>query len=95
MTDIAVLDPTTTQEVLAGNRFGKTTQMLGQIAAHLEQVVDTDGSVWVTGLSESTINSLRTRMYRHDVNISVRKATRDEVKGHVITAKRILPGERG
>jgi hypothetical protein len=91
---IETLDPTTTQEVLAGNRYGKTTQMLSQIADALTKVVDTDGSVWVTGLSEATVNSLRTRMYRHDVNISVRKATRDDAKGHVITARSISADER-
>jgi hypothetical protein len=95
MTDIAVLDPATTQEVLAGNRYGKTTQMLAQIAAALSGVVDTEGSVWATGLTEGTINSLRTRMYRHDMVISVRKATRDGAKGHVITARTIRPEEQG
>jgi len=92
---IETLDPTTTQAVLGGSRFGKTTQMLAQIGAELEKVVDTDGSVWVTGLTESTINSLRTRMYRRDIQITVRLVTRDDVRGRVITARTIKPGERG
>jgi len=95
MTAIETLDPTTTQEVLAGNRFGKTTQLLSQIADALTGVVDTDGSVWATGLTEGTVNSLRTRMYRHDIVISVRKVTRGDERGHVISARTIRPEERG
>ena len=85
--EIETLDPVETEEVLAGHRFGKTESMLSKISDHLMSVLDSEASVFATGLTESTINSLRTRMYRRDVQISVRKVTRNGTKGHVILAK--------
>ena len=58
-------------------------------------VVDTPSSVFVTGLRDPQINSLRTRMYRRDVQISATKVTRREQRGHVITARTVRPEERG
>jgi 16S rRNA G1207 methylase RsmC len=95
MTDIAVLSASETEAALADHRHGKTSSMLAQIATELMKVVDTKASVWVVGMKDSTINSLRTRMYRRDVVITVRKIRRDAEIGHVITARTIHPSEQG
>jgi hypothetical protein len=86
---ITVLDPQETEATLAGNRFGKTESMLGKIAEALMGVIDTEASVFATGLNESTINSLRTRMSRRSVRVIVRKARRNDVVGHVLLARSI------
>ena len=88
--EVTLLDPTETDVVLASHRFGKTESILSKIAENLMSVLDTDSSVFVTGMTESTINSLRTRMYRHDVGITVRKVERNGQRGHVILARRAL-----
>jgi hypothetical protein len=89
MAEITTLDPDETQQALESNRFGKTETMLSKIAASLMGVLDTESSVFVTGLDESRINSLRTRMYRKHIVITVRKVTRGGTKGHVIVARSI------
>jgi 16S rRNA G1207 methylase RsmC len=95
VTDIEVLDPTQTEEALAHHRLGKTESLLAKIADHLSKVVDTDASVFVAGMNDSTINSLRTRMYRRNTVITVRKISRDGAKGHVIMARTVQPEEQG
>jgi hypothetical protein len=95
MTDIDVLDETQTQAALTSHRLGKASSQLSQIAEALTRVVDTNGSVWAVGLKETAINSLRTRMYRKDIQISVRRVTRGGDRGHVIMARTIKAGERG
>lgn len=93
--NVEVLDPTQTEEALAGHRFGKTESMLAKIADGLSQIVDSDGSVFATGLTDALINSLRTRMYRRQTVITVRKIKRGDTTGHVIMARTIRPEEQG
>ena len=93
MPDVTLLDPVETEAALAGHRYANTA--LGKVAEQLMNVVDTGSSVFVTGLTESTVNSLRTRMHRNDVQIVVRKVEHDGQRGHVILAKRIPLEDRG
>lgn len=87
MTDIQTLDPHETNALLNGGN----TSLNGRIAAHLMDVIDSPSGVFVVGLNESTINALRTRMYRHNVKVTVRKATRpsDGQAGHLLMAKSV------
>jgi hypothetical protein len=91
--NIETLDPIETEEALAGHRFNNEST-LSKIAERLMTIVDSEASVFVSGLTESTINSLRTRMYRRDVTITVRKIIRNGERGHVILAKHVEPQPR-
>jgi hypothetical protein len=91
---IEVLDADETATALA-NRQGKTESVLGKIADSLMGIVGTDESVYATGLTEGLINSLRTRMYRRDIAISVAKVNRGGAKGHVIKARKVEEGPDG
>ena len=75
-------------------RSAKSTALLSEISDNIMAVLDSDSSVWATGLTEGIVNSLRTRMYRRDVQITVRLATRNGERGRIITGRRIKPGER-
>jgi hypothetical protein len=86
--DIAILDPQETSTLLSGNRLGTESQT-AKIADALMKVIDTDRSVFVAGLSEGNVNSIRTRMYRNDVKVVVRRAVRDGQRGHVLMARRV------
>lgn len=87
-TEVVVLDPNETSELLATRPWQNNT-VLADIQTALKQVVDTNGSIFVTGLTDSRINSLRVRMRRYDMYVSVNKANRDGVKGHVIKARTV------
>lgn len=93
--NIEVLSAAETEEALEHHRFGKTQTALAKISNSLLEVVDTEASVFATGLVESSINSLRTRMYRRDVVLTVRKVSRGGVTGHVIRARKIAREEQG
>ena len=93
--DVTVLDPVQTETMLSTHRYGKAEAMHNRIAASLANVIDTDGSVYVTGMNESTLNALRTRMLRHNVALTVRKVSTGDQKGHVIRARTIRPEEQG
>jgi hypothetical protein len=93
MIELRALTPDETEQALSSHRLGKTESTIGKIADALMDVVDTEGSVFVAGrLPESTINSLRTRMYRKNVVITVRTIKTGDTPGHIILAKRIEEG---
>ena len=85
-TEVTQLDPQETSRVLGNTR---TVGVLGQIAEGLAPILDTEASLFVVGLNESTINSLRTRMYRKNIKVVVRKVTRDGQTGHILLARSI------
>lgn len=91
-TAIEVLTAADTQAILR-DRPGVDSQS-SQIAEALMQVVDSDNSVFVTGLTEANINVLRTKMYRRDIRVIVRKVRRDDKRGHVLFAKTVAAEER-
>jgi len=86
MPTIEVLDASETKTALSGLRFG-ANEVLATVADNLMSVVDTDQSVYVQGLNDSSINALRTKMQRRGVLINTRKVERDGKPGHVIVAK--------
>lgn len=89
MDNIAVLDSEETATVIAQTRNGVGASDTAKIARALDRVVDTDQSVFVAGMNESLINSVRTRMYRRNVKVTVRKAERDGTVGHILIARSV------
>jgi hypothetical protein len=85
MPTIEVLDPAESRKALTGHRFGSSA-VLKEIADQLMAVVDSDSSVFVEGLNESTINALRTKMSRRSVRVVVRKVDRAGKVGHLLFA---------
>lgn len=83
MPTIERLDASETAAALSGHRFGSSA-VLAQIADDLTTILDTDNSVFVSGLNESNINALRTKMSRRGVKVIVRKVERDGERGHVL-----------
>lgn len=86
-TTIELLDPAETEQALTGHRFG-SSETLAKISESLMTVLDTDASVFVSGLNESNINALRTKMARRNVRVVVRKVSGGAREtGHVLLAK--------
>jgi len=89
MSEITLLDPQETSTLLAATNASKEASMLTKITTGLMSVLDSDASVFVVGLTEGHINSLRTRMYRRNVRVTVRKTERNGEMGHVLIATTI------
>lgn len=90
MPTIEVLDPEETSEALQGHRWGGT-ETNRKIAESLMTVLDTGAGVFVSGLTESSINVIRTKMSRLGIRVRVRAVDRDGKRGHVMIAKTINP----
>jgi len=89
MTTITTLDPTETNAALGNARYGTEESQTAQIARALIEVANTDASVFVTGLTEASMNTLRTRMYRKNMKITARKIERDGETGHILLARSV------
>jgi hypothetical protein len=89
MTEITVLDRTETSTLLDTK---PTESTLMRITDTLMGVIGTGSGVFVVGLNEGLINSLRTRMYRRNARVTVRKMQRGGETGHLLIAT-LLPTE--
>jgi hypothetical protein len=84
---IEVLTPQETQSALRGRAF--RNEVLGDLTEALIPLADTESSVWAEGLSEPTVNMLRSKLARRGIRLAARKVQRGGVLGHVLLAKSI------
>jgi hypothetical protein len=84
---IEVLSPAETEEALKGSPA--RNEQLGELADALMPLIDTDGSVFAPGLTESTINMLRTKVGRAGARLTARKVRRGSTTGHVLQVRTV------
>lgn len=83
--DFEILDQTETNSILPSG--GRGSSMTGQIVFALKRVVDTSSSLFVTGMAEPQVNALRIHAKRNGMLLTVNRAVRNDVRGHVVRAR--------
>lgn len=84
--EITVLDEQETENILQDRQWSSRSAV-ADVIAQLRLVVDSGSGIFVAGLTDGNVNTIRTSMKRKGLTISVTRFTRSGVKGHVIVAK--------
>lgn len=88
MAVISVLNSTQTEN-LVRSAIGRSNPDMDALESGIMETIDTEGSVYAVGLTESNVNSFRTRMNRKGIKIVVRKVRANGEVGHLFTGKRV------